>query len=84
MTSAQKVSGGFLKFITCLRIVLVLNNRSIVHFCRWCGVRRGSKNWSLFCEHHKWMTPNLSGLMNLAVMLDPKHHDPGHPKIHGF
>ena len=30
------------------------------------------------------MTPNLSGLMNLAVMLDPKDHDPGHPKIHSF
>ena len=29
--------GGVLKFATCLRILLFLNNRYIVHFCGWWG-----------------------------------------------
>ena len=33
MTSTQKGVGGVLKFVTCLSILLFLNNRSIVHFC---------------------------------------------------
>ena len=31
--------GGVLKFVTCLWVLLLLNNRSIVHFCRWREVR---------------------------------------------
>ena len=30
-----------LNFATCLQILLILNNRSIIHFCRW-----GALNWS--------------------------------------
>ena len=30
-----------LKFATCLRILLFLNNRSVVHFCGWKGVGAG-------------------------------------------
>ena len=46
MRSTWKVDGrgGVLKFDTCLRILLFLNNRSVVHFCGWWGL--GSKNWS--------------------------------------
>ena len=29
--------GGVLKSVMCLRILLFLNNRSIVHFCGWWG-----------------------------------------------
>ena len=29
-------AGGVLKFVTCLRVLLFLNNRS-VHFCGWWG-----------------------------------------------
>ena len=41
----------------------------------------GKKNWSFSCEFHKWMTPNLSGWMNLAVAQGSRDHDPGHPRI---
>ena len=33
MTSTQKGGGEVLKFVTCLRILLFLNNKSIAHFC---------------------------------------------------
>ena len=49
-----------LKFVTCLQILLLLNKRSIVHFCEWkvitlvifCGCHK--------CMTHKWFktTPN--------------------------
>ena len=35
MTSTRKGDGGVLTFVTCLRILLFLSNRSIVHFCGW-------------------------------------------------
>ena len=35
VTFTQKGGGGVLKFVTCLWILLFLNNRSIVHFCGW-------------------------------------------------
>ena len=50
MTTTQKVSGGFLKFVTFLQVLLFLNNRSIVHFWGWCGVRKVSKNWLYFVD----------------------------------
>ena len=38
ITSTRKVGKGrILKFVTSLRILLILNNRSIVHFCEWGG-----------------------------------------------
>ena len=37
MMSTWKGGGGALKFVTCLMILLFLNNRSTVHFCRWWG-----------------------------------------------
>ena len=40
----------------------------------------GVKKLVIFCGCHKWMTPNLSGWMNLAVKQDPRDHDPGHPR----
>ena len=49
MTSTQKRGGRVLKFVTCLWILLFLNNKSIVYFCGWWeGVEvgvGGSKNW---------------------------------------
>lgn len=39
----QMVGVAVLKFITCLRILLLLNNRSLVHFCGRRGL--GSQNW---------------------------------------
>ena len=47
--------GGVLKFDTCLRILLFLNNRSVVHFCGWWGV--GVKKLVIFGGSNKWMTP---------------------------
>ena len=60
MTSTKKGkkgSGGFLKFVTCLRILLFLNNISIVHFCGcwWWGF----KKLVIFCGSHKWTTLTL-------------------------
>ena len=49
MTSTRKGGGGVLKFFTCLRILLFLNNRSIVRYCGWWGVG-GSKTWSFFMD----------------------------------
>ena len=37
ITSTRKGGGRVLKFVTCLGILLFLNNRSIVHFCGWWG-----------------------------------------------
>ena len=51
--------GEVLKFVKCLRILLFLNNRSIVHFCGWWSKGAGVKNLVTFCGHHKWMTPML-------------------------
>ena len=53
---------GILKLVTCLQILLFLNYRSVVHFCRWSwwwGLGRvgGSKNRSIFCGRHEWRTP---------------------------
>ena len=45
ITSTQKGGEEILKFVTCLKILLILNNRSIVHFYEWEG---GKKNWSFF------------------------------------
>ena len=47
---------GSLEFVSCLWILLFLNNRSIVQFCGKWG--RGIKKLVIFCGRHKWMTPN--------------------------
>ena len=57
MTSTRKEGGGILKFVTCLRILLFLNNRSIVDFCGWRGYGGGVKKLVIFCGRHQWMTP---------------------------
>ena len=57
ITSTRKVGKGrILKFVTCLRILLILNNRSIVHFCEWGGLVGGEKIDQL-CGSYKWMDP---------------------------
>ena len=42
-----------LKFVTCLLILLLLNNTSVVHFC---GKRKEFTN-CFFCRRHKCMAP---------------------------
>ena len=39
--------GGTSKFVTCLRILLLIKNRSIGYFCRWS---KKSQNWSFFVD----------------------------------
>ena len=51
MTTIQGVAGGFLKFITCLQVLLFLNNWSIVDFCRQWD--REVKKLVIFCGRHK-------------------------------
>ena len=63
MMSTRKGGGGVFKFVTCLRILLFLNNRSIVHFADGGG--RGIKKLVIFCGRHKWMTPYM--LISLIV-----------------
>ena len=43
-----------LKFVTCLQILLFLNKKSIVHFCRWRG---GGAKLVIFCDRHICRTP---------------------------
>ena len=52
MTSTRKGGEGVLKFVTWLRILLFLNNRSIED-----GGGRRVKKLVIFCGSHKWMTP---------------------------
>ena len=47
MTFTRNGGGGVLKFVTCLQILLFLNNRSIVHFCWFVDVISG---WLLRLE----------------------------------
>ena len=60
MTSTRKRGRGVgvvFQFVTCLRILYFLNNRSIVHFCGRGGLGEGeSLNWLNFCGRHKCMT----------------------------
>ena len=52
---------GVLKFVTCFRILLFLNNKSTVHFCGQCWWQGGGggegvdKKMVIFCERHKCM-----------------------------
>ena len=51
--------GRILKFVTCMQILLFLNERPIVHFFRWRG---GHRTWGvtklvIFCGRHKFVTP---------------------------
>ena len=68
MTSTRKRSGkgegrgvGWVisKFVTCLWILLFLNNRSIELFCGWWGVGEGAKKLVILCGRYKWVTPKL-------------------------
>ena len=57
MTPTQRGSGergmGVLKFDRCLQILLISNDRSIVHFCR-----RGPLNWAFM---------KLNGMLFLKI-----------------
>ena len=66
MTSTQKGS-EFLKFVSCLRILLFLNNISIVLFCK-LGVGAGVKKLVIFCGRHNCMIPNVKKVMLLALV----------------
>ena len=53
---------GVLKLITFLRILLFLNNRSIVYFCGWRGWRGwrvGGAKLVISCGRGKCMSPNI-------------------------
>ena len=41
MASTHKGDKEVLKSVACLQILLFLNNRSIVHFCKWGGYIQG-------------------------------------------
>ena len=55
MTFSWNGSGGVLKFVTCLQILFLKNQWSIVHFSGWRGW--GVTKLVIFCGHHKYMTP---------------------------
>ena len=63
MTSTRRRGGEVLKFVTCLQILLFLNNRSIVHF--W---RRGALGgWGIVCGRHNCMIPNIKTYFDKKV-----------------
>ena len=72
MTSTRKGGGGVLKFVICLRILLFLNNRSIVQFCEWRGLGwgggAGGQKIGYFCGRHKWMNPLKKNLLAVSNM----------------
>ena len=73
MTSTQKGGEEVLKFVVCLQVLLFLNNRSIVLFCK-SGVSAGEegggvKKSVIFCRYHNWMIPNVKRVMFLALVL---------------
>ena len=57
-----------------LRILLLLNNRPIVHFCgSWAvgGWVDSGEKLVIFCGRHKWMTPNkINRLHERAQRID--------------
>ena len=63
MSTRRRRDGEVLKFATCLQIVLFLNNRSIVHFCRrgWLG------GWGMVCGCHNCMIPNIKTHLDKKV-----------------
>ena len=62
-TSTQKGGVEVLKFVTCLWILLISNNRSFVHFCEWCG----SKDLPFFVDVN-YMIPNVKKVKFLALV----------------
>ena len=79
MTTTQKVRGAFLKFVTYLQILLFLSNWSVVHLFQKIDVEVNKMH--IFCRCHTFMTPKISDWMNLAVIQDPRDHDPEDPRI---
>ena len=73
MASAQKGDKKVLKFVACLRILLFLKNRSIVHFCEGeVGVGGGGQKISyFFCGCHICMITNVKKVMVLVMSLVP-------------
>ena len=63
MSTRRRRDGEVLKFAMCLQIVLFLNNRSIVHFCRrgWLG------GWGMVCGCHNCMIPNIKTHLDKKV-----------------
>ena len=79
MTTIQKVGGRLLKIATCLQIFFFFQQLIYCWFLQ--PVEVGVTKLVILCGCHRWMTPNLSDWMNLAVIQDPRDHDPGHPRI---
>ena len=65
MTSTQRGGEEVLKFVMCLWILLILINRSIVHFqeCGWVT------KLVIFCRRHNYVTPNVEKVTFLALVL---------------
>ena len=63
MTSTQRKCGEVLQSVTCLQILLFLNNRCTAHFCWW---RVGG--WGVVCGRHNCMIPNIK------TYFDKKHN----------
>ena len=66
MTSTQKWS-EVLKFALCLQILLLLNNISIVHFCK-LGMGAVVKKLVIFCGRYHCMIPNVKKVLFLALV----------------
>ena len=56
-TQNEGEGGAVFKFVTCMWILLFLNNRSIVLFVNGGG--RGVTKLAIFCGRDKYMTPNF-------------------------
>ena len=52
-----------LKFVTCLQILLFLNNRSVANLCRLVWV----DGWGLACKRHNCMIPNIKTCFDKKV-----------------
>ena len=68
--------GEILKLITCFGILLLSNNRSVVHFCG-CGVGGRVTKVVTFRERYKYMTPNLQYTnFPLVICAKPNYSTP--------
>ena len=59
MTSLQRGGEEVLNLVICLWVLLILSNRSIVHFCEWGEGGGGVKKLVIFCGRHNCMIPNV-------------------------
>ena len=59
MTSLQRGGEEVLNLVICLWVLLILSNRSIVHFCEWGEGGGWVKKLVIFCGRHNCMIPNV-------------------------